>query len=51
MTTSAALRENLGALRQARDTSKLPRPRTPLGEFNDFIGFDALLASQQRFYR
>ena len=51
MTTTAALRENLGALRQARSTSALPCPRTALGEFNDFIGFDALLASQQRFYR
>jgi methylisocitrate lyase len=51
MTTSAALRENLTALRQARSTAALPRPRTALGAFNEFIGFDALLASQQRFYR
>jgi 2-methylisocitrate lyase-like PEP mutase family enzyme len=51
MTTTAALRENLGALRKACNTTSLPRPRTALTEFNDFIGFDALLASQQRFYR
>jgi methylisocitrate lyase len=51
MTTSAALRENLGALRQERSTSALPRPRTALGAFNEFIGFDALLEEQQKFYR
>jgi methylisocitrate lyase len=51
MTATAALRENLSALRKARDTATLPRPRTALADFNDFIGFDALLASQQRFYR
>jgi methylisocitrate lyase len=51
MTTTAALRENLGALRRERDTSKLPRERVSLADFNEFIGFDALLASQQRFYR
>jgi methylisocitrate lyase len=51
MTTTAALRENLSALRKDRGTAALPRPRTALGAFNEFIGFDALLASQQRFYR
>ena len=51
MTTSAALRENLTALRQARSTAALPRPRTALGAFNEFIGFDALLEEQQKFYR
>ena len=51
MTTTAALRENLGALRRDHGTSKLPRERTALADFNDFIGFDALLESQQRFYR
>ena len=51
MTTSAALRENLAALRKDRSTSALPRPRTALGAFNEFIGFDALLEEQQKFYR
>jgi 2-methylisocitrate lyase-like PEP mutase family enzyme len=51
MTTTAALRENLAALRMERDTAKLPRPRTALGAFNEFIGFDALLEEQQKFYR
>ena len=51
MTTSAALRENLIALRRDRSTSALPRPRTALGAFNAFIGFDALLEEQQKFYR
>ncbi len=51
MTTSAALRENLAALRKDRSTAGLPRPRTALGAFNEFIGFDALLAEQQKFYR
>jgi methylisocitrate lyase len=51
MTTSAALHENLAALRAGRDLSKLPRARTSLKDFNDFIGFDALLDGQQQFYR
>lgn len=51
MTTTAALRENLAALRKDCSTAALPRPRTALGAFNEFIGFDALLEEQQRFYR
>lgn len=51
MTTTAALRENLAALRKDRGTAALPRPRTALPAFNDFIGFDALLEEQQKFYR
>ena len=51
MTTTAALMENLKALRNDRSYSALPRGRTSLAEFNDFIGFDALLEDQQKFYR
>jgi len=50
MTTSAALMANLKRLAADHDCSSLPLARMSMPDFNRFIGFDELLANQQRFY-
>ena len=49
LTATEAVRRNLGALREMRDSRSLPMPMTDMAGFKKFIGFPELEELQQRF--
>lgn len=51
MTATAALHENLRSLRTTLRCSTLPRERTGLEEFKDFIGFNRMIAEQGKYLK
>jgi methylisocitrate lyase len=49
MTVTAALMDNMKALRTNLTTTGLPRDRAGMQAFKDFIGFDAILREHQKY--
>ena len=49
-TSTAALKANFTSLMATKDCAQLPRERTSMADFDEFIGFSSTLESQKRYY-